>query len=306
MSVDIILAAFNGALYIEKQIDSILSQTYTDFTLYIRDDGSTDATLEIIKNITDHRVKILFDNVKCGSVGSNFKELLKNTTAEYVFFSDQDDFWLPNKIEITLDVLRKIRGPGLVYVNGVVVDNTLSSLNKNVYSASGCVTELNNILFLNGGVQGCAMAINRELIDLMNDDIIYWYMHDQVVSFYASLFGSIKFINKPLFLYRQHSNNVIGYKNSGYTKALIDIFKSSKSKSVLHEKSISFINSFFLSEKKKLTVEQFSLFSSFFCYLKSGKIKALYYIVSNNFSLKGSVVKLILKTIFFKRISDLK
>ena len=108
--IEILMATYNGEKYIREQIDSIISQTYSNWTLLIRDDVSKDDTVKIIKEYEkkDKRIKLLEDNK--GNLGfvKNFEELLKNSSEDFIMFSDQDDYWLEDKIEKYINELKKI------------------------------------------------------------------------------------------------------------------------------------------------------------------------------------------------------
>lgn len=305
MTVDILLATYNGEKYLSDQIESILNQTFSNFTLYIRDDGSTDSTKDIIALYCamDSRVRFILDDVNSNSVGRNFFELIKRSTAEYVFFSDQDDVWLSTKVERSLSKIISIQEPCLLYVNGEVVNESLERSSINVYKSDGLTSSFKNLLFYNGGVQGCATVANRKLIDLVRDkENIHWYMHDQVLTFYAVAYGKVYFINEVLFLYRQHSRNVIGYQNKGYISALISKFKGGvgSGNALLHKPSLDFINSFYSSEACKLKKQDDDLFINFFRILSINKIIAIFFILSNGFTLKNSKIRLLIKSMFFK------
>lgn len=104
------MATYNGELYIEEQINSILTQTYQDYTLYIQDDGSKDKTVEIIKSYSlAHENVVYVDNglTKQGA-GQNFMTLLNCVESDYYMFADQDDVWLPFKIELSLGQMKNI------------------------------------------------------------------------------------------------------------------------------------------------------------------------------------------------------
>lgn len=303
MTVDIILACYNGEKFIGEQIQSILNQTFQEFTLYIRDDNSTDKTVEIINSFNDSRIKIITDDINCGSAGKNFAQLISITTADIVFFSDQDDVWLPEKIQETLIFMANKLVPCIAYVNGYVVDQELNKSKYTVYDNNGCDTRIPNLFFLNGGIQGCALAFNRKLINKISDlSKIDWYMHDQVITFYASLYGEIIFINKPLFLYRQHLNNVVGYKNDSYLDSLISIRKKIKSNSLLHSASLRSIKSIYELEKSNLSNKQSLHFNRLFCFLKKKKLPSIIMALKYNYKLKNSNLRLLMKLIFLKKI----
>ncbi|HND46573.1 MAG TPA: glycosyltransferase, partial [Chitinophagales bacterium] len=128
--VDILLATYNGERFLQKQIDSILQQTYSNFTIYIRDDGSKDGTIKIIKDYAQkYPNKIIFIEDILGNLGvtQNFNELMKYSSANYIAFSDQDDIWLPNKIEQSLKVLADLENkhqgtPAFVYSDMQIIN----------------------------------------------------------------------------------------------------------------------------------------------------------------------------------------
>ena len=111
-NVAILMSTYNGEKYLEEQVKSIISQDYTDWHLYIRDDGSTDNTVNLIKKIARDNEKITFLNEnkpKNLGVTGSFMDLLANTKAQYYMFSDQDDYWLPDKIKVTLEEMLKYK-----------------------------------------------------------------------------------------------------------------------------------------------------------------------------------------------------
>ena len=109
-TVDILLATYNGELYIETQILSIISQTFKKWQLLIHDDGSSDTTIFIIKKwaAIDNRIKLIEDEVKTRNAAKNFMHLLKYSTAEYVMFCDQDDIWFDNKVQLMFDTMSQL------------------------------------------------------------------------------------------------------------------------------------------------------------------------------------------------------
>ena len=110
MKINIVLSTYNGAKFLAEQIESIQKQTFTDWQLLIRDDGSTDETPQIIKQFVaaDKRIKFInADKRENFGVIKNFFTLVKFEAADYYFFSDQDDVWLPNKMATMLDEAAK-------------------------------------------------------------------------------------------------------------------------------------------------------------------------------------------------------
>jgi glycosyltransferase involved in cell wall biosynthesis len=163
------------------------------------------------------KIVLIEDNVKCGSATSNFMQLAHHATAEYVMFCDQDDYWLPNKVEVSLNGMIKAEQevgsdvPILVFAKYKAVDKDLQDIGM---SDKGTQlekrrTELNHLIVQNC-VHGCLSMVNRALYSIMGDydkDIL---MHDWWAALIASSMGKIVYIPEALMLYRQHGSNVVG------------------------------------------------------------------------------------------------
>ncbi|HEY0221705.1 MAG TPA: glycosyltransferase family 2 protein [Lactovum miscens] len=213
MKVNILLSTYNGEKFLSDQVKSIQAQTFTEWNLLIRDDGSTDKTLEIIEQFVknDYRIKIIPSNGNLKSIGSFFA-LAKYEKADYYFFCDQDDVWLAKKIQTLLDLVVKLdqKTPRLVYSELSVVDQNLHVMTeKMVVSQSG---HPNLQLFqemTENTITGCTMMVNHALISLWvdTDEVI---MHDWWLGLLASAVGELVFYDQPLIYYRQHANNVLG------------------------------------------------------------------------------------------------
>ena len=119
------MATYNGEKYLAEQLDSIINQTYHNWNLLIRDDNSTDRTLEIIQDYQkkDNRIKLLKDNKGNLGIVKNFEELLKNSESEFIMFSDQDDIWIENKLDAYLKTAEKIKTKGFLLHSDAVLFN---------------------------------------------------------------------------------------------------------------------------------------------------------------------------------------
>lgn len=225
--IEILLATYNGEKYLNEQIDSIINQTYTNWKLLIRDDGSEDRTLEILKEYEkrDERISILRDNK--GNLGfvKNFEEMLKNSSEEFIMFSDQDDYWLENKIEKYIGVLEnldveKLKKPLLIHSNSFVCDEKLNILKKNFVDSKVALQYGGNGYFFAYFVQGSTTLINRKLINLGLPFLRSVTLHDRYFHLLVEFFGNRIFIDESLIKYRQHRNNEIGAKSSVIKKIL--------------------------------------------------------------------------------------
>lgn len=218
--IAILMATFNGAKYIREQIDSILSQTYPDWTLYVRDDGSTDETLSIVKEYVRlyTSIKIINDDNLHKGPGDSFMWLLNEVQADYYMFCDQDDVWLNNKLETSYERMmeeekRSRYKPILVYSDAKIVDANLLEMSTSWYEYIGKKGQKNdNRYFLIGNLAlGCTIMINEKAKKVMFPYETYSIMHDYwlALKVYANG-GILAYIDSPLMLYRQHGKNALG------------------------------------------------------------------------------------------------
>ena len=215
MKVNILMSTYNGQQFLAEQIRSIQDQSYTDWTLFIRDDGSSDNTKEILKDFEHQDSRIhLIDSDKSDNLGviKSFHKLVNHDRADYYFFSDQDDVWLPNKLELSLKEAQNYLAdlPLMVYMDLKVVNQDLEIMTESMVKSQShhANTELVQELTENTVTGGVAM-INHALAEMWQetDDIL---MHDWYLALLASAFGNLVFIDQPGELYRQHSDNVLG------------------------------------------------------------------------------------------------
>ena len=214
--IDILLATYNGSQYLPEQLDSILSQSYGNINVIIRDDGSSDNTVMIIKEYEqkDNRVKLLSDNL--GNLGfvRNFEKLMKNSTSEYLMFSDQDDIWYNNKVETSYKRIKAIEEkngkscPILVHTNSKIMN--YETRTKSLFISDCAKNSSFENSFFNFFVQGSTMLINgslkREALPFSKEV----YLHDRYLHLIAEFIGIRSYIDVPTMDYRQHSNNEIG------------------------------------------------------------------------------------------------
>lgn len=215
MKVNILMSTYNGQQFLAEQIRSIQEQSYTDWTLFIRDDGSSDNTKEILKDFERQDSRIhLINSDKSDNLGviKSFHKLVNHDRADYYFFSDQDDVWLPNKLELSLKEAQNYLAdlPLMVYMDLKVVNQDLEIMTESMVKSQShhANTELVQELTENTVTGGVAM-INHALAEMWQetDDIL---MHDWYLALLASAFGNLVFIDQPGELYRQHSDNVLG------------------------------------------------------------------------------------------------
>ncbi|MFH0933671.1 MAG: glycosyltransferase family 2 protein [Pseudomonadota bacterium] len=216
------LATYNGARYIGEQIASIRQQSFSDWTLLVRDDMSRDGTLALIESAAalDPRIRILRDGRgKLGAIG-NFGALMAEALkegADYLFFSDQDDVWHPEKIAIMLGAMRELEAsspgrPLLVHSDLAVVDGSLAEISPSFmdYSKLSPDRAVPGVLLCQNQVTGCATVINRSLLEQACPVPREVLMHDWWLALLAAAAGKIAYVPMPLVSYRQHEGNVLG------------------------------------------------------------------------------------------------
>lgn len=223
-TVAICMATYNGEKYIREQIDSILQQTYKDWVLFVRDDLSTDQTVDIIKEYTTNypdKIILVEDSLlQGGSSKANFASVLKWANQHFEFnyfmFSDQDDFWLADKIALCMERIQYVEaqgtGPVLVHTDLKVVDSQLKVLSDSFFEYRALDVDKKELchLLVQNNITGCTALWNKQFNDLLHLEDSAVVMHDWWMSITAAAFGRIECIKRPTILYRQHADNVIG------------------------------------------------------------------------------------------------
>lgn len=228
--IAILLATYNGAKYIREQLDSLFQQSCGDFHLYIRDDGSKDDTLKIVEEYRQkysNRVTVLEDSQKHKGAAKSFMTLLQEVDSDYYMFCDQDDIWLPTKVEKTFARMQEIEGaaqnagtanavgnaPVLVATDLKVVDENLQPL-KNSFNADLKIDVFRKhpeLICVRHVVTGCTMMFNRAAKEASLPMSPRATMHDEWVALSVHFKGGIiSILDEATILYRQHTSNTLG------------------------------------------------------------------------------------------------
>lgn len=214
--VVVLISTYNGEKYIGEQIDSILKQkTKHHVDILIRDDGSKDNTVSIVTALADKNQNIeLITGENRGVVGSYFDLLNRAGDYDYYLFCDQDDYWLPDKIDTAVRTLESVvEDIPLLYASPSYV--TDGDLNK-----TGKITQIERkkINFYNTAIQnfcpGHNQVVNHRLAEILRSveiDPSQVYSQDLWVTNVAAVTGKIIFDNKPHTLYRMHHDNKLGF-----------------------------------------------------------------------------------------------
>jgi hypothetical protein len=220
--IEILLATYNGAGFLEAQLDSILTQTHTNWTLLVRDDGSRDATREVIQRyVTLHpdRIRLIEDAETNLGPAQNFLRLLEHSSADYIAFCDQDDVWLPEKLEWTLATMLQterdaaVNTPVLVHTDLRPVNAQLQPLAASFWAYQHLEPKRAGSLklsLLQNVVTGCTVMVNRALVRLVPSMPQNAIMHDWWLTLVAAAFGRVVHLDRPTVAYRQHAQNQVG------------------------------------------------------------------------------------------------
>ena len=240
--VEILLATYNGEQYLKEQIESILNQDYDNWIVRACDDASTDESYHILEGYQRRypdKFILMKNEDGFGSAKKNFMHLIQNSTCDYVMCCDQDDVWLPHKIRVTLETMKKNEQadlPILVHTDLKVVDSNLNILSESFFEHSNFRKEfqLNEILIQNF-VTGCTIMMNRTMVKLMCrvKECNSILMHDWVASVLATAVGRVEFVDTPTMLYRQHAINSVGAKKYGFALFVSKIKEAKMKKSIL-------------------------------------------------------------------------
>jgi glycosyltransferase involved in cell wall biosynthesis len=225
-SVSIAMATYNGARFIKDQLDSLSKQTHLPAELVVTDDGSTDETLDIVTAFAELAPFPVYIERNPERLGyrANFLKAAGLCSSDIIAFSDQDDIWLPQKLETCISSFDD-EAVSLAYHNATVVTDTLVPTD----SLQNCaLSQSVNEAFSLGPWQfglGFTLLFRRRLVDFFG----YWPQstdfydvenkeaHDQWTFFLASNLGTIYYINEPLVLYRQHDTNAFGWDSKATT-----------------------------------------------------------------------------------------
>lgn len=207
----VLLSTYNGSKFLRQQLDSLYQQTYPNIKILVRDDGSTDTTLELLQaEKSKGSIELLNDQNNLGATCSFF-ELLRHTVLSetgYVAFCDQDDVWSPDKIECAVSALSVCANRPALYCSRLeIVDEQLNHIT---------LTRIpEKIGFGNAVVEniavGCTTVLNKKALNILCNNLPKSMpFHDWWCYLVISCFGEVIFDSCPRIQYRLHGKNVVG------------------------------------------------------------------------------------------------
>lgn len=243
--IALLLACYNGEKYMREQLESLYGQTFKDWTLFVRDDGSTDSTMDIIKEYQAQysNIVVIDNNGKRLGARDNFMALLENVDSQYYMFVDEDDVWLPNKIRNEYEKIKMLdtNKPALVITNLKLVDGNLNVISESFWKSIKFDYRVFNSFRYQSYmcyVTGCTMLFNQKAKAVSFPMPSYAPMHDWWVAVSVYKYGgNLGFIEEPQMLYRKHGDNATGdFVESQREKTMSLRFKESVDQYLLMKK----------------------------------------------------------------------
>ena len=211
--ISVAMAVYNGEAYLKQQLDSLLQQQYPATEIIILDDCSTDDSANIIQQFVSPNIPIHYykNEVNKGPLYT-FRKLVSYCTGDYIAFCDQDDIWLPNKLDICMQQMQLLptQLPAVVFTDLSLINNNNQIIQASFWKYYGIYpqqTSFANVLF-NNVITGCSTLINKAMaqeINRMPDEAI---LHDHWIALIAYSFGQFYSLDTPTVLYRAHNNSV--------------------------------------------------------------------------------------------------
>jgi glycosyltransferase involved in cell wall biosynthesis len=207
-TVAVVVATYNGATYLRAQLESIVQQTYKPSQIIIVDDASLDDTLQVANNFAAHHpeVMVVQNETRLGYI-KNFEKGMLLANANYIALSDQDDIWMPHKIEV---LIHAIGDQMLAYSDSELIDADGQLLKQKMSSIKNQLAYHTPIMYAIGAwAPGHAMLFKKELVDKAAP-FPTLVTHDFWLGFVATCYSKVVYVNEPLVHYRQHTQNAIG------------------------------------------------------------------------------------------------
>ncbi len=205
--ISVALAAFKGEAYIEAQLRSILPQLSHDDEIIVSDDAPGGATERVVRRVMVDDPRVFYVEGKGQGVVANFVNAIRHCRGDKIFLCDQDDVWLPDKVQRVMAAFDN--GATLVLHNAYVTDKDLRITDYSFFELRGSKKGfLHNVV--KNSYMGCCMAFDRKLLKKIMPMPKYVPMHDQWIGLMGEVYGKVAFLDAPLIYYRRTGSNVTG------------------------------------------------------------------------------------------------
>ena len=280
-TISIAMTTFNGGMFLREQLESIYNQTKVPDEVVVCDDGSTDDTIAILEEYKETKgLKLYVNGVQLG-VNQNFYKAISLCTGDYIALCDQDDVWLPKKLQITYDKMCELDGDYPVAVSSrcINVDEELHPLTEyRKIEDSSCYADTFIDITCS---QGCSLMINMQLKNIVlstQGQIGDRCMFDSYIAKVAAMRGVKYNIGDKLMLYRHHSRNVVAKVNSRLSFRE-HILVQGRFRGFLKDEQILDAVSTYIVHKQHIENSRINIFLSRLVQIKETKNKALCYAI---------------------------
>lgn len=220
VKISVCMAVYNGAAYLLPQFESILAQLRTADEVVVVDDASQDDSADVLRNLSDSRLHVYRNETNLGVLAS-FEKALKLAHGDILFLSDQDDLWLPGKVDKIIEVFSLNPEITLVTSDAQIIDKCGFVVAESFFAQRGhfAIGVLRN-LFKNKYL-GCTLAFRRSMLDhflpIPNDVP----MHDMWFGMVNDIYGKTHYIDEPLIAYRRHGGNLSPSVGASFMQRLV-------------------------------------------------------------------------------------
>lgn len=229
MRISVALCTYNGGLFLEEQLDSIFTQTLPVDEVIICDDCSNDNTVQIIQKymVIYPSVIELYINEKQLKTIKNFEKAISLTTGDYIFLCDQDDIWIPQKVQKMIKNMKENPRALLLFSNGDLIDDNGRYLNTTLWKEWGfdenakkiwenMSAAFSNLLYNKNYVTGATVLFNQNLKKIaMPINLPNGYYHDTWFAIHAAGENGLFYMDESLINYRIHKNQQVGITKGG-------------------------------------------------------------------------------------------
>lgn len=295
VEVDILLATYNGGKYLDEQLESIFEQDFHNYRILIRDDGSTDSTLDVLskwKGLNPQKIEIIQDQL--GNLGptGNFNQLMEASTAPYICFCDQDDKWLPKKLSSQVCFIKSLEEKHLH--TGIMIFSDLIMCDENMNVICPSLIEKDRLdtkalgahqLLMQNVPYGCTTMINRKLLAIVSPIDDRALLHDHWMAIISSLMGGLFYQDEVLIYHRIHENNA-SRAESEHKKESINDLKSIISNDNFHNylnKQVHQAQAILEKYQTHLTEQQINMMKDFIRLSSTNGFERKWIIIKNKF-----------------------
>ncbi len=216
--ISVCMATYNGSLYIKRQLESMLCQLEPVDEVILVDDHSSDATLDVVENIGDERIKIYRNDCNRGIVRT-FEQAIQQASGSVIFLSDQDDIWYPEKVKRFLDVFDERPDVTLVLSDAEIINDADEVVAESFLKSRGGFSPSIWHNITKNKYLGCSMAFRQSVAHRFLP-FPKNIMHDVWIGCVNSIYEPPYFLDMALMGYRRHQHNVTPEKRRGFAQIL--------------------------------------------------------------------------------------